>query len=76
MLETIGYIFSIPFILGVTWLIGTIFRQNVLSHKVDKGNKYIQTVFSIAVGIVLVMILGAITNKMGCHSDDDSFFRE
>jgi len=66
---------AIPISLGISWLAGVFFRSAVLKHDIEKGNKYVQTIISIVIGIFILMIIGTITNKMGCSSDDDIYNR-
>lgn len=68
-------IVAIPFTLGITWLLGVFFRSAVLKHDMEKGNKYVQAIISIAIGIFILMIIGTINDKLGCSSDDEIFYR-
>ena len=65
----IELIVVIPIFLGISWLAGMLFRSTVLKHEMEKGNKYLQAIISIAIGIFILMIIGTITDKMGCSSN-------
>jgi len=71
----VALLIAIPISLGISWLAGTFFRSAVLKHDLEKGNKYFQAIISIAIGIFILMIIGTITDKMGCSSDDDIYYR-
>ena len=74
--SVISLIITIPIAVGIFWLAGIIFRAAVLNHNVDKGNKFVQVIISISIGVLVVLLFGIITHKLGCTSDDSSFFRE
>jgi cadmium resistance protein CadD (predicted permease) len=71
----IALIIAIPISLGISWLAGMLFRTAVLKHDLEKGNKYLQLVITIAIGIFILLIIGTFTDKMGCSSDDDMYTR-
>jgi ABC-type phosphate transport system permease subunit len=76
ILTGLSLIITLPICLGISWLAGVIFRGSVLKHDLNNGNKIIQNVVSIAIGLFVLFILVVITNKMGCTSNDDTFIRE
>ena len=69
------FLIAVPISLGIAWLAGAFFRSAVLKHDLEKGNKYFQAIISIAIGIFVLMIIVTITDKMGCSSDDDIYYR-
>jgi len=71
----IALLIAIPISLGISWLVGVIFRSSVLKHDMSKGNKYLQAIISIAIGIFILMIFSVVTEKMGCTTDDDIYYR-
>lgn len=68
-------IIAIPIALGISWAAGSFFRTSVLKHEVDGGNKFIQTFFSIIIGMFLFAIITVAMNKMGCSTEDDAYTR-
>ena len=69
----VALLIGIPIVLGISWLVGVFFRSAVLKHDMSKGNKYLQAVISIAIGIFILMIFSVVTEKMGCTADDDLY---
>jgi len=71
----VALLIAIPISLGISWLVGVFFRSAVLKHEMSKGNKYFQAIISIAIGIFILMIFSVVTEKMGCTTDDDIYYR-
>jgi hypothetical protein len=71
----IAFIIAIPFITALSWLVGTIFRSMVLKNDINNGNKYLQFVITVLIGIFIIIILGTIMDEMGCSSDDEFLYR-
>lgn len=67
----VALVIGVPICLGISWLVGIFFRSSVLKHDLDKGNKYLQIIISIAIGVFILMIVSAVTEKMGCLDDSD-----
>ena len=73
--DFIIFLIGIPIFIGILWLVGTIFRATILNQDMEKENKYIQAIFSIIVGVIVIIFFGTITEKMGCVHYDDSLYR-
>lgn len=69
------FFIALPFAIGICWVAGYAFRIAVLKHDLDKGNRYLQFVFTVAIGIFIFLITSSIFKKLGWLGGDDIYYR-